>query len=217
VKVARPRIILITDPAFDDDFIVRRVQVVAASLPPEWLCVQLRDKRRPRLGLRSFADRLRAVTRPFGALLVINGDAQLARDVGADGIHLGREACTVGDARRVGGEDAWVSIAAHSDDAVRSGVAAGANAVLVSPVFDTRPPSSMEPVKRGRGVEALRSACEISGGRAAIFALGGVTPDNARCCIDAGADGVAMMRGLLSSAEPGRAARALHDAVAERC
>ena len=179
--------------------------------------MQLRDKRRPRADLRVLAKQLRLETHAVGAWLVINGDAVVARDVEADGVHLGRDAGSVAEARRICGERAWVSVAAHSDDAVRNGVAAGANAVLVSPVFNTQPPSALEPLKSGRGLGALRSASSISGGRVAVFALGGVTSDNARSCMSAGADGVAVMRSLLSSAEPARVARAIHDAVVERC
>ena len=76
-----------------------------------------------------------------GALLVVNGDAGLARDVGADGVHLGGGAGDVGGGAVARGSPAWVSVAAHSDDdvtAARDGE--GADAVLVSPVFATRPP-----------------------------------------------------------------------------
>jgi thiamine-phosphate pyrophosphorylase len=211
------RVILITDPAFGDDAVLRCVRIVGASLPHRWLCIQLRDKQRSRAELRRFALQLRDVTHAVGASLVINGDALVARDVGADGVHLGREAGSVAEARQVCGDQAWVSVAAHCDDAVHKAAAAGANAVLVSPVFDTRPAFTPEPAKRGRGLDALRSARAISAGRVAVFALGGVTADNARSCMSAGADGVAVVRAILSSAEPARAARVIHDALAERC
>jgi thiamine-phosphate pyrophosphorylase len=215
--IANARIILITDPAFGDDTIVRFVRLVAEALPDAWLCVQLRDKRRPLISLRLFASRLRLVTRSAGASLVINGDARLARDVGADGVHLGRNAGTVRDARSVCGERAWISVAAHSDDAVRAAVAGGADAVLVSPVFSTRGTFLVDRTKPGRGIDALRSARRIAAGRASVYALGGVTADNAGACVKAGADGVAVIRALLATAEPARAARAVRDAVAGRC
>jgi len=152
-----------------------------------------------------------------GAALVINGDPRLARDVGADGVHLGRGAGGVAEARALCGARAWVSVAAHSDEAVRAAAAGGADAVLVSPVFSTRPPSWRLPSKPARGVDALRAAHAICAGRVAVYALGGVTAERAGCCLDAGADGIAVVRALLASAEPGRVARALHDAVAARC
>lgn len=216
-KIADPRVILITDPAFGDDAIVRCVRLSAGALPPGALAVQLRDKRRPVVSLRLFALQLRLVTRRVGASLVLNGAPELAREVGADGVHLGRETAGVREARDVCGAQTWVSVAAHSDDDVRAAVADGADAVLVSPVFPTRGLSLHAIAKRARGVDALRSAGAVSAGRLAVYALGGASGENAGACAHAGVDGIAVIRALLSSEEPARVARALHDAVAARC
>jgi thiamine-phosphate pyrophosphorylase len=208
-----PRIILVTDPVFGDDGIVRCVEAVAGALPQGSFAVQLRDKHRPLVSLRVFASRLRLVTRAVGAGLVINGDARLARDVGADGVHLGRDAGKVQTARAVCGARAWIATSAHSDGAVKRAIADGASAVLVSPVFPSRPPSILATSKEARGLDALRSAKALAAGRVTVFALGGVDADNARACAEAGADGVAVVRALLASPEPARVARAIHDAL----
>jgi thiamine-phosphate diphosphorylase len=215
--MALAQIMLVTDPAFGDDGIERCIRRVASVLPAGSLCVQFRDKRRPLVSRRLFAWRLRLVTAATGTLLVINGDARLARDVGADGVHLGRGAGTVAQARASCGANAWVSVAAHTDEAVRAAVDGGADAVLVSPVFSTRVASGSASTKEGRGVDALRSARAIGAGRVAVYALGGVTAERARACMEAGAHGIAVVKALLAAAEPGRVARALHDAVAARC
>ena len=216
-RIASPLVILITDPAFGDDTILRCVRLSGGALPPGTFAVQLRDKERPVVGLRLFARQLRIVTRRVGASLLLNGNPALARDVGADGVHLGRDAASVREARDVCGSQTWVSVAAHSDDAVGAAAQNGADAVLVSPVFLTRDPRMRRVAKQARGVEALRSARAIAGGRLAIYGLGGVTAENARACANAGADGIAVIRALLASAEPARLARALHDAVVSRC
>jgi thiamine-phosphate pyrophosphorylase len=222
-----PTVILVTDPAFGDDGIVACVEAVGRALPKGALCVQLRDKQRPVVSLRLFGSRLRLLTRTLGAMLVINGDARLARDVGADGVHLGKGAGTVAAARNVMPQ-AWVSVSAHSDGAVRRALTYGADAVLVSPVFPSRPPSVYAAAKEGRGMEALAkartivelghdtwaSARHLAGASMKVYALGGVDADNAGSCARAGADGVAVVRALLANPEPGRAARAMHDAVA---
>jgi thiamine-phosphate pyrophosphorylase len=168
------------------------------------------------VSLRIFASRLRIVTRNVGATLVINRDARLARDVGADGVHLGRDAGTVEDARAVLGKRAWISGSAHSDGAVRRGIEARADAVLVSPVFPSRPPSVLAPTKQARGLHVLRAARDLAQGRIGIYALGGVDVGNARACAEAGASGVAVVRALLASPRPAQDARALHDAMAGR-
>ncbi len=215
----RPRVVLVTDPSFADDVIVRCVEAVAAALPPGAFCVQLRDKRRLVSSLRMMAIRLRTATQRAGARLVINGHARLARDVGADGVHLGGGAGTVADARSAFGRPAWISVAAHSDDDVRRAVDGGADAVLVSPIFATRAPrisSGSFDEKQPRGLDALRSARSIAGKRVAVFALGGVTLERVRPCADAGADGVAVLRALLASHKPGVLARAINDVLALR-
>jgi thiamine-phosphate pyrophosphorylase len=213
----QPRILLVTDPVFGDDGIVRCVEAVARALPAGTFCVQLRDKQRALVSLRVFASRLRLVTRALGAGLVINGDPRLARDVGADGVHLGKGAGTVSEARVTCGKGAWVSVSAHSDGAVRRAVSDGADAALVSPVFPSRPPSVYAEEKEGRGLDALRSARVVAGRALRLYALGGVDADNTRACVQAGADGVAVVRALLACPEPGRVARAMHDALDGRC
>jgi thiamine-phosphate pyrophosphorylase len=213
----QPRIVLVTDSAFGDETIVRCIEATASELPPGWLCVQLRDKHRPLVSLRVFASRLRVVTRAVGAALVVNGDARLARDVGADGVHLGGGAGTVADARAICGSGAWISVAAHSNGAVRRGAEDGANAILVSPVFPSRPASLQawleEGPKSGRGLDAVRAARILVGERCAVYALGGVTAENASACAAAGAHGVALIRALLSAQRPERVARALYVAL----
>jgi thiamine-phosphate pyrophosphorylase len=215
----RPRLVLVTDPSFGDDAIVRCTEAVAAALPPGTFCVQLRDKRRPVASLRLMACRLRIVTERAGALLVINGHARLARDVGADGVHLGGGAGTVNEARTAFGRPTWISIAAHSDDDIHRGLAEGADAALVSPVFATSSPPSpgrAAAEKLPRGLAAIRAARAIAGSRLALFALGGVTLARVRSCADAGADGVAVLRALLQSDQPGDLAEAIHDVLAPR-
>lgn len=212
----QPTVILVTDPAFGDEGIVRCIEAVGRSLPRGAFCVQLRDKQRALVSLRVFASRLRLLTRSLGVGLLINGDPRLARDIGADGVHLGRDAGTVADARATCGSGAWISVSAHSDNAVRRAVRDGANAALVSPVFASRPPSIYAEEKEGRGLEALRSARQVAGDRLRLYALGGVDADNARACAQAGADGVAAIRALLACPEPGRIARAMHDAMVSR-
>jgi thiamine-phosphate pyrophosphorylase len=206
-----PRVVLVTDPSYGDERTVQCVKAAAAGLPAGWLAVQLRDKARARVSLRVFAGELRAVTRAVGVALVINGDAEIARDVGADGVHLGRGAGSIERARATMQRTAWVSVAAHTEEEVRRAAQEGADAVLVSPVYDSTAG------KKGRGVSVLRGARRIAGAKMSVVALGGVNAARAADCIAAGADAVAVVRALLGAAEPFRAACALHDALARHC
>jgi thiamine-phosphate pyrophosphorylase len=207
-----PNIVLVTDRAFCDDIIMRCVHAVAVALPYGALAVQLRDKSRPLPSLRLFALQLRDATRRLGAFLVINGDPHLARDVDADGIHLGRGQVSVRQARAICRPGTWVSVAAHSDDEVCRAREDGADAALVSPIFATRSASPLgvnAMRKQPRGVTALRSARDAAGAGVRLYALGGITVDRAIACKNAGADGVAVIRALLCADDPARVARGL--------
>jgi thiamine-phosphate pyrophosphorylase len=197
-------LLLITDPAYPDERILEVVRVVGLALSRETFAVQLRDKGRDRPGLARFARVLRDQTRASGVALVVNGDAHLAREVGADGVHLGGDAGTVAEARAVAGREAWISIAAHDDADVQRARDEGADAVLVSPIFQTPGKGA------ARGVAALRSARSIVGAAGTvIYALGGIRPESAEPCRQAGADGVAVIRALLEAPDPAAMARAL--------
>ncbi len=206
----RPKIILVTDPAYTDARILDVVPAIMRALPPGAFAVQLRDKKREGPAIRAFAEHLRAVTKPAegpSALLLINNDPDLAKAVGADGVHLGGTGMKVSDAREILGRGAFVTIAAHSDQAVKLGAEDGADGALVSAIFASPGKAA------GRGLSALLSARAVAGRRLLIYALGGVERVNAADCVDAGADGVAAIRALLLASNPGAEARAMYDSM----
>jgi len=211
-----PRVMLITSPAFGDDVIARCVEAVAESLPRGDFVVQIRDKVRVKASLRLFARQLRVVTSAHGARLIINGHADIARDVGADGVHLGQGAGSAASARDVLARPAWISRAAHSDQDVALAREQGADAVLVSPVFMTQSDAKDGRRKTPRGLACIRSAREQAGQQMRVYALGGVSAATARACAAAGADGVALTSALLGADDPGREALAIHDVWARR-
>jgi thiamine-phosphate pyrophosphorylase len=197
-----PRLVVITDPAFEPGAVVSAVQGALTTLPCESLAVQWRDKRQaPDLAL---ARALREATRGR-ALFVVNGDIELARSLGACGVHLGGHggsASQVWRAREALGPSSFVSVAAHDDDGVRRAVADGADAALVSPIFAT--PGKGIP----RGIAAVRAARRLAPGLS-IYALGGVDGTNVASCLEAGATGVAVIRAVLAASNPASAAGAL--------
>ncbi len=210
------QVVLITDPTYGDARICATIAAAARALPAGALQVQLRDKTRAPASLLTFATELAALTAGLGAMLVVNGDAEVALRSGAAGVHLGYGAlggrgsdAPAGIARRMG--CAWVSVATHSDDEVSQALVDGADAVVVSPIFDV--PGKGPP----RGTRALASARARAGQSLAIYALGGMTASNAGSAGVSGADGVAVVRALFDADDPGRQARAIYDALVLGC
>lgn len=122
------------------------------------------------------------------ARLLVNDRLDVARTCGADGVHLPADSLPIAAVRKfVGGE--WiVGAACHSVEEVIQAAEAGADHVLVAPVFDTASKPGMKPMGLGRFTEI----CHRS--PIPVFALGGVSLENARSCVDAGAKGLAGIR-----------------------
>jgi thiamine-phosphate pyrophosphorylase len=163
-----------------------------AALPPG-SAVILRDYGDPDRG--ALAERLAGLCRRRRIRLLIGADAGLARSVGAGGIHL-PEALITGAAtirRRPG----WmVTGAAHSPGALRRAVMAGVDAVLLAPVLATASHPETPPI----GPWRFAAWCRRS--PIPVYALGGVTADQAVRLHHAGAAGFAAI-GALAPAPSG--------------
>jgi thiamine-phosphate pyrophosphorylase len=135
--------------------------------------------------------RLVRVARRRGLMLLAGADAGLAASIGADGVHLPeRTAARARGLRRL--RPHWiVTCAAHSPAAIVRARRAGADAVFVSPVFESASPSA------GRPLGALRFAQMVRGARLPVFALGGVSAKTARRLAGLGAAGLAAVDALL--------------------
>ncbi len=157
--------------------------------------VLLRDKDLPREERGALARSLRDETHAAGAALVVAADVALAAEVGADGVHLPSDrADDLLLARSHLGPTAWLSLACHAPDEVARAARLGANAALLSPIFQS--PGKGSPI----GAAALGEARRLLplGASCTLVALGGVDRENAQACLDAGADGVASIRADLT-------------------
>jgi thiamine-phosphate pyrophosphorylase len=163
--------------------------------------IQLREKDLPLTELQFLAARVVQAVRATKskARVLVNGPAQLALDVGADGVHLHANAgpAAVRAAQQVYARanlEPIISAACHTPDEIKQ--AAGASMLLFSPVFEK---VTMEGNTRGQGLAALRAAVDLAN-PTPVLALGGITEKNAAACIQNGAVGIAAIRLFLSEA-----------------
>lgn len=169
----------------------------ARDLPPAAaarLAVQLRDPELPARDLYHLGLRLRRATLDAGVRLLVNDRLDLARLLEADGVHLGRRSVSIADARVFLGSSTFISVACHSIPEVVLAARGGADAALLSPIFASPgkgPPIGLEAIREAR--EALAQAGLIL----PLIALGGVDEATAPACFEAGAHGVAAIRGDL--------------------
>ncbi len=169
--------------------------------------VQLREKDLSGRELHGLAVRIREITRCRGSRLLINDRTDIALAVGADGVHCPENGLPVPVVRRICPE-ALVGASAHSlERAVEAG-AAGADFVLVGPVFAT--PSKAR-FGKPLGLETLSVVAR--GARVPVLAIGGITPENAPLCLEKGAAGVGVMSAVLSAGDVPGVVRAFRESL----
>jgi len=156
--------------------------------------VQLRDKEGSPQEVLAGAAVLREVFED-GCVLIMNDRADLAVVAGFDGVHVGQGDLGVEDVRRVlRGAEGIVGVSTHSVEQV---LAAGeADYLAVGPVFATGTKLDAEAVV---GLDGVRRARGLTA--KPLVAIGGITRENCRSVIDAGADSVAVISGLIAPGE----------------
>lgn len=137
-----------------------------------------------------------------GGIFIVNDRADLARITGADGVHVGQEDLPVEEARRVllGGQR--VGVSTHTRTQFEEAVTTSADYIAFGPIFPTGSKERPDPVV---GLERLREMRGLT--HKPLVAIGGITLDNAASVIEAGADSVAVIHGLLAADDIGAQAR----------
>jgi thiamine-phosphate pyrophosphorylase len=158
--------------------------------------VQYRDKNgSPQEVLRATSILCEALS-GSGGCLIMNDRADLAVLANFDGVHVGQDDLSFEDARRVVGPQKIVGVSTHTDEHVRAAEQTSADYIAIGPVFATTTKADTEPVV---GLEGVRRARTLT--TKPLVAIGGITRANARSAIEAGADSVAVISGLLAEGE----------------
>jgi thiamine-phosphate diphosphorylase len=198
--------LLLITPDLEPREILRRIELALRASPaPERIAVQLRAKQLAREPRHALARALRVLTIERGAQLLINGELELALDIGADGVQLPEHGCGVQEARAALGPTLLVGGSRHDLAGVRHAARDGASFVTLSPIFgvpDKHPPLGLAVLTRVAAQSAIP-----------IIALGGLTAERAAAVIRAGAHGLAVIRHGLGSDDPGAAVCGLLHAI----
>lgn len=173
---------------------------VEAALEGGAIVVQYRDKQP--VDAHYLAKQLLRLCHRYDAPLLINDSVELAKEVGADGVHLGKDDGAIQQARQQLGCNAIIGISCYNDvDKAIVMQAAGADYVAFGRFF----PSGSKPLAAPADIATLQQARQML--KIPIVAIGGILPDNAPPLLSAGADLLAVIGGLFDH-EPQAAARA---------
>lgn len=177
------------------------LDVVAAVLRGGARVVQYRDETTDAARRHVEAAAIRQLCLAHAVPLIIEEDLQLAKSVGADGVHLAGGEADIAAARSFLGAGSIVGIAcAGSLELARESARAGASYVSFGAFFK----SPTKPLAAVVSIDLLRQSAALGMPRVAI---GGITADNGRPLIDAGADYLAAISAVVGAADVAVAAR----------
>ena len=191
-----PRLYAIIDPAQACGR--ANSEVAAALLAAGVRLIQIRDKQASSLELYTSAQQLAERVHESQARLIVNDRADIALAIGADGVHVGQDDLPVENARDILGPDIWVGYSTHSLAQVKEADRSSADYIAFGPIFPTASKENPDAVVGLEGLRAARRATQKP-----LVAIGGITLENVQAVIAAGADSVAIIRGLVGAPDIG--------------
>lgn len=154
--------------------------------------VQYRAKTASSAEMYAEALQLKALCDSFKVPLIINDRLDIAMAVGATGVHLGQDDLPCAAARKILGEDYIIGVSAHNPAEARAALLCGADYLGCGAVFGTATKADVKKL----GTDGLAAICKAKG--LPVVGIGGVTADNYREVRAAGADGAAIVSGILA-------------------
>lgn len=165
--------------------------------------VQYRAKTASSAEMYAKALQLKALCDSFNVPLIINDRLDIAMAVGAAGVHLGQDDLPCAAARRILGEDYIIGVSAHNPAEARAALLCGADYLGCGAVFGTATKADVKKL----GTDGLAAICKAKG--LPVVGIGGVTADNYREVRAVGADGAAIVSGILAQPDISATVRAI--------
>lgn len=165
--------------------------------------VQYRAKTASSAEMYAEALQLKALCDSFNVPLIINDRLDIAMAVGAAGVHLGQDDLPCAAARKILGEDYLIGVSAHNPAEAKAALQSGADYLGCGAVFGTATKADVKKL----GTDGLAAICKAKG--LPVVGIGGVTADNYREVRAAGADGAAIVSGILAQPDISATVRAI--------
>jgi thiamine-phosphate pyrophosphorylase len=202
------RLYAVTDRAWaaDEDDLLAKIE---AAIDGGASIVQLREKHLSEEAFLAEAQRFVALCRRKGAVSIINDSVEIARQTGADGVHIGQKDMEIRTARALLGPGKIIGVSAHNVEEALEAQAAGADYLGCGAAFVTGTKSDARPISRDT-LRAVTAAVDIP-----VVAIGGITAGNAQELKGCGLDGIAVVSALFGQKDVKTAAAELRQLAEE--
>lgn len=170
--------------------------------------VQYREKGISHGRMIKEASKIADVCRKLGAIFIVNDFPEVAKEVKADGVHIGREDLSYSNARKILGNKRIIGVTVHSLGEALEAQSQGADYIGISPVFDT---ATKKDAGRGMGTEKL--AYIVNAVKIPCIAIGGINEANISAVARTGVDGIAVISAIATKDDVKEAAKKLIEGI----
>jgi thiamine-phosphate diphosphorylase len=169
--------------------------------------VQLREKKLDREDFLAEALEIQKLCKKYGVPFVINDEVSIAKDIDADGVHVGQSDMEAMDVRKVLGPDKILGVSAQTVEQAIIAEKHGADYLGVGAVFATGSKDDADDVSH----ETLKAICEAVS--IPVIAIGGITKDNVSELAGSGICGVAVISAIFGQNDIKKATEELKASV----
>jgi thiamine-phosphate pyrophosphorylase len=171
----------------------------ACSAGIKW--VQLRMKNRSYSECLQIAKGSMAITKKFGAKLIINDYIEIALEVKADGVHLGKEDLAISEAKKIATPGFIIGGTANTFNDVERLALRGATYIGCGPYRFTKTKEKLSPVLGLEGYQSILRQCNLRNIKVPIVAIGGILPADVPSVMSTGIYGVAISSALTNATD----------------
>lgn len=185
------------------------LQIVREVLLGGVRIIQLRDKETPFEDLVKVGKKIKNLTAEFGATLIVNDNPYLAREIDADGVHLGQTDMPVDIAREIVGKDKIIGLSTHNYRQISQAMMMEeVDYIGIGPIFPTTTKKSEYPPV---GLKILRWAVENCS--LPFVAIGGINKENITQVLSTGTRLIAVVSAVMSAPDITTAVRELVEII----
>ena len=185
----------------------RLPDVVRKALDGGATFIQLREKQLDEADFMAEALQIQKLCREYDVPFVINDNAKIAAEIGADGVHVGQSDMEAMDVRKILGPDKILGVSAQTVEQAIIAEKHGADYLGVGAVFTTGSKDDADDVSH----ETLKAICEAVS--IPVIAIGGITKDNVAELAGSGICGVAVISAIFGQKDIQKATEELKVSV----
>ena len=176
--------------------------------------VQLRMKDASIHDFLSIGKEVRRLCDSYQATFILDDHVELVREIGADGVHLGKKDMPVAEARKTLGNDCIIGGTANTFDDVKMHYEASANYIGCGPFRFTTTKQGLAPVLGLEGYRSIIAQMSAEGIDLPMVAIGGITAEDIPAIMQTGVSGIALSGAVLRAADPVAEMKRLTEIVA---